>query len=60
MTEPIELLYGRGTIRVTPPPGCIPTIVRKRPMPVLDDPQGAVERALDRPVGCPPLAELAR
>lgn len=60
MTEPIELLYGRGTIRVTPPPGCVPTIVRKRPMPVLEDPAGAVVRALDEPVGCPTLAELAR
>jgi nickel-dependent lactate racemase len=60
MSEPIELLYGRGTLRVTPPPGCVPTIVRKRPMPVLEDPAGAVARALDRPIGCPPIAELAR
>ncbi len=60
MTEPIELLYGRGTIRVTPPPDCVPTIVRKRPMPLLEDPVGAVGRALDEPFGCPPLAELAR
>lgn len=60
MSEPIELLYGRGTLRVTPPPGCLPTVVRKRPMPLLEDPAGAVAAALDRPVGCAPLVEFAR
>ena len=60
MSEPIELLYGRGTLGVTPPPGCVPTVVRKRAMPLLEDPAGAVSRALDRPVGCAPLVELAR
>ncbi len=60
MSEPIELLYGRGTLEVTPPPGCVPTVVRKRTMPLLEDPAGAVARALDRPVGCAPFAEFAR
>lgn len=60
MAEPIELLYGRGTLRVVPPPGCVPTVVRKRAMPILAEPRAAVERALDEPVGCPPIGELAR
>jgi nickel-dependent lactate racemase len=60
MAEPIELLYGRGTLRVTPPPGATATIVRKRAMPLLPDPVAAVEQALARPLGAPPLVELAR
>jgi len=60
MMEPIELLYGRGTIAVRPPDGALVTIVRKRPMPLLPDPAGAVAEALAQPVDAPPLAELAR
>ena len=57
---PISLLYGRRTIAVTPPRGCRATVIRKSAMPVIDDPAAAVEAALDRPVGTPPLATLAR
>jgi lactate racemase len=56
----IPLLYGRGTLPVAPPRGCVPTVVEKRAMPALADPAGAVRAALARPVGVPPLAELAR
>jgi len=56
----IELLYGRGTLSIPTPPGCVPTIIRKEPMPVLSDPAAAVTDALTRPVGVPPLADLAR
>ena len=56
----IPLLYGRGTLPVTPPRGCVATVIEKRAMPVLADPAGAVRGALARPVGVPPLAELAR
>jgi nickel-dependent lactate racemase len=56
----IALLYGRGTLPVSPPPGCLPTVIQKRDMPVLADPRGAVERALAAPVGSLPLRELAR
>jgi nickel-dependent lactate racemase len=58
--EAIDLLYGRGTLPVVPPPGCVPTVIRKRAMPVLAEPRAAVEQALAAPVGCPPLRELAR
>ena len=57
---PIELLYGRGVVSVSPPAGCVPTLIEKRAMPALADPVGAVARALAAPVGTPPLGELAR
>jgi nickel-dependent lactate racemase len=56
----IELLYGRGTLAVSPPAGCVPTVIAKPAMPVLADPRAAVERALAEPVGAAPLCELAR
>jgi nickel-dependent lactate racemase len=57
---PIDLLYGRGTVSVAPPPGCVPTVVAKHAMPVVPDPAGSVARALAEPVGVPALARLAR
>src|SRR5260370_21682183 len=56
----IPLLYGRGTLPLPPPRGCVPTVIEKRAMPVLADSAGAGRRALAQPVGAPPLAELAR
>ena len=55
----IDLLYGRGTLTLSPPAGCVPTIIQKRAMPVLADPHAAVEQALASPVGSAPLRELA-
>jgi nickel-dependent lactate racemase len=56
----IELLYGRGTVPLSPPPGCVPTVIAKRAVPALAEPRAAVERALAAPIGAPPLALLAR
>ncbi|HMH48805.1 MAG TPA: nickel-dependent lactate racemase [Candidatus Acidoferrum sp.] len=56
----IELLYGRGTLGVTPPAGCVPAVIAKQAMPVLANPRAAVAQALARPVGSAPLGELAR
>jgi nickel-dependent lactate racemase len=56
----IDLLYGRGTLPVSPPAGCVPTVIQKRAMPVLAEPRAAVAQALAAPVGTPPLPELAR
>jgi len=56
----IDLLYGRGTLPVRPLAGCVPTVIRKRAMPVLADARSAVAHALAAPVGAPPLSELAR
>ena len=50
----------RGTVSVAPPPGCVPTVIAKRPMPVLPDPAASVARALVEPVGVPALHTLAR
>lgn len=56
----IDLLYGRGTVSLAPPPGCVPTVVAKHAMPVLADPAAAVARVLAEPVGVPALPALAR
>lgn len=59
MTVEVELNYGRGTLSVELPDDLDVTVVRKRPMPVLEDPAAAVAEALGRPVGAPALANLA-
>jgi nickel-dependent lactate racemase len=56
----IDLSYGRGTLPLRLPDGVRATVVGKHPMKTLDDPVRAVREALERPVGCPPLAEAAR
>ena len=56
----IELPYGRGTLAVPTPAGCVPTVIQKRVMRALADPRAAVARALAAPVDVPPLADLAR
>jgi nickel-dependent lactate racemase len=38
----------------------VPRVIAKPAMPVLADPGTAVDQALARPMGCPPLRELAR
>jgi nickel-dependent lactate racemase len=59
-TLEIDLLYGRDSMRLRLPGGCRPTVVRKPEMPVLQDAGAAVAAALDDPVGCAPLVDLAR
>jgi nickel-dependent lactate racemase len=56
----IDLLYGRGTLPVSPPAGCVPTVIERRAMPVLADPEAAIARALAAPVGTASLREVAR
>jgi nickel-dependent lactate racemase len=56
----IELNYGRGRLPVALPDEVDLRMIRKRQMPVLPDPEGAIREALARPIGAPPLAELAR
>ena len=56
----VELEYGRGRLPVRMPDGCEVTVLRKNPLPVIDDTAGAVERAFAEPAGSPPLASLAR
>jgi hypothetical protein len=56
----VELNYGRGTLPVELPDGLDVQVIRKPAMPVLPDPRAATAEALARPVGAPPLGELAR
>ena len=56
----VELEYGRGRLPVRIPDGCEPTVLRKKPLPIIGDTARAVERALAEPTGAPPLASLAR
>ena len=56
----VELEYGRGRLPVRIPDGCEPTVLRKNPLPIIDDTARAVERAFAEPTGAPPLANLAR
>ncbi len=55
-----SVLFGRGTLPVMLPDTCRVTVIEKPTMPVLPDAAQAVAAALASPVGCPPLAELAR
>lgn len=55
----VKLLYGRGTLEVVIPDGCRPTIIEKRQMPVLNDPELEVAAALDGKEGIK-LADLAQ
>jgi lactate racemase len=55
----IELNYGRGRLPVDLPDEIELRVIRKRQMPVLPDPEGAVREALAQPTGAPPVAELA-
>ena len=55
----IELPYGRRELPVRLADGCDVTVVRKPEMPVLSDPGAAVARALEEPLGAPPIGRLA-
>ncbi len=55
----IDLLFGRQGLPLHLPDELAVTVVRKPPMPLLDDPRAAVRQALREPVDAPPLAELA-
>jgi len=52
--------YSKTYLEFTLPPGIRATVVESRPVPPLDDPEAAVAEALARPIGSPPLRELAR
>ena len=56
----VELAYGKSTLKLDLPDGVNPTVIRKTPLPIMADPAAAVRAALDKPVGAPPLGELAR
>ncbi len=60
MAAAIQLRYGRTGLAVRLPDGARPTVIGKRPLAKLVDPQGAVAAALAAPVQTRPYAELIR
>ncbi len=56
----IHLLFGKGSLAIEPPAGCVPHVVEKRRMPVLPDPAAAIRGSLAEPIGMPPLRDHAR
>ncbi len=56
----VDLLYGRNSIPLHLPDGIRVTVVNKHPMNLVGNPVQAVKQALEKPVGCPPIAEMAR
>jgi nickel-dependent lactate racemase len=59
MQDSVEIRYGKGELRVRLPQGCEPTIIRKPPMPLLENPPEAIRGALRHGVGSPSLSQLA-
>src|SRR5262249_50745665 len=59
MTEKIEILFGKSHLAVALPPEADVQVIRKRKLPKLPDPRGAVRAALDAPMGAKPLRQLA-
>lgn len=56
----VALNYGRGKLGLSLTDDLDVHVIAKRAMPVLDNPAGAIGKAIAAPVGAPPLAELAR
>ena len=55
-----SLLYGRGELDLDLPDDIKIHEINKYPMPLLDDVDGSIRRALVEPIGGPPLPQLAR
>jgi lactate racemase len=59
MTDSVAIRYGKGELDVRLPKGCNPTIIRKPEMPVLSNPQNAIDLALARPVNCSGFSSIS-
>lgn len=55
----VELQYGQGDLSINLPDDWDVTVIRKVQMPVIDTPETAVSEALEHPVGCDRLTDLA-
>ncbi len=55
----IELFYGRGKLPLRVPGGLKPWVIRKKTMPVLSDPAGALNASFQKPSHCRPIREIA-
>ena len=56
----VPIRYGRTLLKVEVPDENLLAVCHLHPIPPLDDPQGAIEEALDHPMGTPPLQKLAK
>ena len=56
----VNLAYGKTGAPVTIPDGCEARVLEPRFAPALGDPQAAIAQAIAAPIGCAPLAEMAR
>jgi lactate racemase len=56
----VTLDYGRTGLVVELPDGRVASPLAIRPAPALANPQAVIAEALQKPIGCKPLAELAR
>lgn len=55
----IELLHGRGHVTVDVPDANLAAVLRKKRVPALADPAGAIRASFETPIGAPPLPRLA-
>jgi nickel-dependent lactate racemase len=60
MMPPIIMKYGKYGLPLDLPDGLDPTVIQKKVMPILADPESALCAAFDCPVGCRSLEEEAR
>ncbi len=56
----VDLFYGRGKLPLSLPDGIKPVIIRKKTMPILADPVGALRGSFLNPSHCPPIRAIAR
>ncbi|MGA3328923.1 MAG: nickel-dependent lactate racemase [Terriglobia bacterium] len=56
----VNFAFGRSGLTLELPEGFEYRVLEARSAVPLDDPATAIEQALDAPIGCPPLAEMAR
>jgi nickel-dependent lactate racemase len=56
----VPVRYGRTHLEVEVPDENVLAVCRLHPISPLPDPQGAIEDALDHPIGTPPIGELAK
>ena len=56
----VVMRYGKGGLPLDLPDDLEITLIRKREMPILGNPESAVEEALAKPVGSRPLSQEAR
>ncbi len=59
-SETVHILYGKSAMEIALPPKARATVIAKRPMDRLPDPQAAVHDALERPINAPAYSALVR